>query len=90
MIFVELIEGDGNRKKYRKGKNKQRQIKIRKKQTNKTKKTEQVTSVIKTGICALIRNGELYRLSLEILPHYMIFVLLENFILSAVKLCQKS
>ena len=33
-------------------------------------KTEQVTSVIKIGICALILNGELYRLSLEILLHY--------------------
>ena len=90
MIFVELTEGVRNRKKYRKRKNKQRQIKIRKKQTNKTKKTEQVTSAIKIVICALICNGELYRLSLEILLHYMIFVLLKNFISSAVKLCQKS
>ena len=58
MIFVELIEGDGNRKKYRKVKNKQRQIKLRKK--IKIKKRQQVTSVIKIGICALILNGELY------------------------------
>ena len=58
MIFVELVEGDGNRKKYRKVKNKQRQIKLRKK--IKIKKRQQVTSVIKIGICALILNGELY------------------------------
>ena len=58
MIFVELIEGDGNRKKYRKVKNKQRH-KTKEKNKNK-KKTEQVTSVIKIGICALILNGELY------------------------------
>ena len=98
MILVELIEGDGNRKKYRKGKNKQRQIKLRKKNNkkkknkNKTKqKTEQVTSVIKIGICALIPYGEVYRLSLEIVLHcYMIYVILEYFILSAEKLRQYS
>ena len=57
----------------------------------KKKKTEKETSVIKIGICALILNGELYRLSLEILLHYyMIFVILEYFISSAVKLCQNS
>ena len=83
MVSVELIHGDGNRKKYRKGENKQRHIKIRENKNNNKKKnkknnnnntsnkrkTEQVISVIKIGICALILNGELYRVSLEILLH---------------------
>ena len=43
---MELVEGGGNRKKYRKGKNKQRQIKIRKsrqtkRQTNRQKQQQQ-------------------------------------------------
>ena len=71
MIFVELIEWDGNRMKCRKGKDKQRQIKIRKNKAKQTKKTvkRKVISVIKIGICVLILNGKPYRVSLEILLH---------------------
>ena len=69
----------GNRKKYRNRKNKQADKKEKNKQTNKqkitttrkktTKKTKQVLNVIKIGICALKLDGELYRVSLEILLH---------------------
>ena len=44
MVSVELIHGDGNRKKYRKGENKQRHIKIRENKNNKKKKTRKITT----------------------------------------------
>ena len=76
--IFELIEGNESRMKYRKGKDNKRQIKIRKKQktttsnNNRQKKKvakKESDSVIKNSICDLIRNGELYRVSLEILLH---------------------
>ena len=45
MVSVELIHGDGNRKKNRKGENKQRHIKIREnKKTKNKKQTRKITT----------------------------------------------
>ena len=81
--------------KYSKGKDKQRQIKIRRnqKKTNKKHKTvkmkkRKVIGVI--GICVLILNGELYRVSLEILLHDFCAFRIFYIVSSLVKLCQNS